>query len=130
MKLKSFLRYISAVLLLSLLLNSYIIPVSSEETIVVGQSTIHNGGFEYPNLKDADTANTGWKSIAFDDAAYDTNQLSWKTTATDKNLEYAWLRNTSALAEMSPPYETYYHAGNNRWCRSFKRCAVCRGSCK
>lgn len=102
MKLKSFLRCISAVLLLSLLLNSYIIPVSSEETIVVGQSTIHNGGFEYPNLKDVDTNNTGWKSIAFDDAAYDTNQLSWKTTATDKNLEYAWLKNTSSLADMSP----------------------------
>ncbi|MGN1467526.1 MAG: hypothetical protein ACI4W1_04385 [Ruminococcus sp.] len=101
MKRTAFLRYISVVLLLCLLLNSYIIPVSSEETLV-GQSSIINGGFEYPNLKAVDTNNTGWANIVFDDTAYDTNQLSWKTTATDKKLEYAWLRNTTVLADMSP----------------------------
>lgn len=102
MKRTAFLRSVSVVLLLCLLLNSYIIPVSSAETIVVGQSSIVNGGFEYPNLKDADTNNAGWVNIEYDDPAYAASQLSWKTTATDKKLEYAWLRNTSALADMSP----------------------------
>lgn len=102
MKRRVFLIYISVVLLLCILSNSYIIPVSSEETVVVGQSSIVNGGFEYPNLKDADEKNTGWVNIVYDDPAYDTNQLSWKTTATDKKLEYAWLRNTTVPADMSP----------------------------
>lgn len=102
MKRTAFIRYISVVLFLCLLLNSYMIPVSSEETAVTGQSSIVNGGFEYPNLKAVDTNNTGWVNIIYDDTAYDASQSSWKTTATDKKLEYAWLRNTTVLADMSP----------------------------
>ena len=105
MKRKVFFRCISVILLLCLLLNNYITPVSSEETAVVGQSSIINGGFEYPNLWEEDTknGNKGWTNILFDDkAAYDTKQLSWKTTATDRKLEYAWLRNTTVLADKSP----------------------------
>lgn len=102
MKRKAFFRHISIVLMFCLLLSCNAIPVSSEESVVVGQSSIINGGFEYPNLKDADVKNTGWANILFDDKAYDTNQLSWKTTATDKKLEYAWLRENVNITEMSP----------------------------
>ncbi len=54
MKRKALFRHISVVLLICLFLNSYIIPVSSEETIEVGQSTIVNGSFEYPYLREND----------------------------------------------------------------------------
>ena len=89
--------FISVVLLFSLLLNCFVLPVSSEQTILVGQSTVLNGGFEYPDLKSEDVNNTGWKSVSYEE--YD---LNWKTTATDKKIEYAWLRNTNVLADKSP----------------------------
>ena len=54
MKRKALFRHISVVLLICLFFNSYIIPVSSEETIEVGQSTIVNGSFEYPYLREND----------------------------------------------------------------------------
>lgn len=98
MKRKAFFRCISAVLLLCLFLNSYIIPVSSEETIVVGQSTIINGGFEYPNLRELDTNNTGWKGIAYD--GYNESELGWKTTSTDKKIEYGWLKKDGSSPHM------------------------------
>ncbi len=102
MKRKAYFRYISVVLMLCLLLSCIAVPVSSEETIVVGQSSIVNGSFEYPNLKDADATNAGWANIEYDDKAYAASQLSWKTTATDKKLEYAWLKDTDVPANMSP----------------------------
>ena len=104
MKRKALFRHISVVLLLCLFFNSYIIPVSSEETIVAGQSTIVNGSFEYPYLRENDIKdkNAGWASIIYDNAEYDTRQLGWKTTATDKYLEYAWLKDTDVPANMSP----------------------------
>lgn len=104
MKRKVLFRHISVVLLICLFFNSYIIPVSSEETIEVGQSTIVNGSFEYPYLRENDIKdkNAGWASIIYDNAEYDTRQLGWKTTATDKYLEYAWLKDTDVPANMSP----------------------------
>lgn len=104
MKRKALFRHISVVLLICLFFNSYIIPVSSEETIEVGQSTIVNGSFEYPYLRENDIKdkNAGWASIIYDNAEYDTRQLGWKTTATDKYLEYAWLKDTDVPANMSP----------------------------
>lgn len=102
MKKRTFIRNISVISIICLLLNCFNLPVSSEESLVVGQSSMINGGFEYPNLKAADNKNNGWANILFNDTAYDTNQLSWKTTATDNMLEYAWLRNTTVIAEQSP----------------------------
>ncbi|MGN0551603.1 MAG: hypothetical protein ACI4I4_07160 [Acutalibacteraceae bacterium] len=100
---KAYFRYISIVLLLCLLLNSYTIHASSEEGVLtVGQSSIINGGFEYPNLKAEDTKNDGWKGIEYNNSNYETQKLSWKTTATDRTLEYAWLKNTTVITEMSP----------------------------
>ncbi|MGN1168553.1 MAG: hypothetical protein ACI4RB_00415, partial [Acutalibacteraceae bacterium] len=92
--------FISVVLLFSLLLNCFVLTVSSEQTILVGQSTVLNGGFEYPDLKSEDVNNTGWKSVSYEE--YD---LNWKTTATDKKIEYAWLRNTNVPADKSPHME-------------------------
>ena len=104
MKRKALFRHISVVLLLCLFWNSYLIPVSSEESAVVGQSSIVNGSFEYPYLRENDIKdkNAGWASIIYDNAEYDTRQLGWKTTATDKYLEYAWLKDTDVPANMSP----------------------------
>ena len=82
MKRKAFFRHISIVLMFCLLLSCNAIPVSSEESMVVGQSSIINGGFEYPNLKAVDTKNDGWKGIEYNDSSYETQKLSWKTTAT------------------------------------------------
>lgn len=116
MKRKAYFRYISIVLLLCLLLNSYTIHASSEEgELTVGQSSIVNGGFEYPNLKAEDTKNDGWKGIEYNNSSYETQKLSWKTTATDRKLEYAWLRNTTVITEMSPhmkPTVEYEIVGN------------------
>lgn len=89
---------ISIVLLFSLILNCFGIPVLSEESIVVvGQSTVLNGGFENPDLKSLDENNTGWKSVSYKD--YD---LKWKTTATDEKIEYGWLNENAALDKQSP----------------------------
>lgn len=103
MKRKAFFRHISIVLMFCLLLSCVAIPVSSEETIVVGQSTIQNGSFEYPNLKDADTAKKGWANIKYGDTAYDASQLSWKTTANDENIEYGWLTNNNTTSPHMVP---------------------------
>ena len=104
MKKEAVFRGVSVVLLLCLFWNSYLIPVSSEESAVVGQSSIVNGSFEYPYLRENDIKdkNAGWASIIYDNAEYDTRQLGWKTTATDKYLEYAWLKDTDVPANMSP----------------------------
>ena len=103
MKRKAFFRHISIVLMFCLLLSCVAIPVSSEETIVVGQSTIQNGSFEYPNLKGADTSNKGWANIKYGDTAYETSQLSWKTTANDENIEYGWLTNNNTTSPHMVP---------------------------
>ena len=89
MKRKAFFRHISIVLMFCLLLSCVAIPVSSEETIVVGQSTIQNGSFEYPNLKDADTAKKGWANIKYGDTAYDASQLVGKQRLMMKTLNMA-----------------------------------------
>ena len=98
MKRKAVFRHISIVLMFCLLLSCVAIPVSSEETIVVGQSSIINGGFEYPNLKELDTNNTGWKGIAYD--GYNESELGWKTTSTDKKIEYGWLKKDGSSPHM------------------------------
>ena len=98
MKRKAFFRHISIVLMFCLLLSCVDIPVSSEETVIVGQSTIHNGSFEYPKLKELDTTNTGWKGIACD--GYTESELGWKTTATDKKIEYGWLKKDGSSPHM------------------------------
>ena len=41
-------------------------------------------------------------TIAQLNQAYDPDQLGWKTTATDKLIEYAWLKNTDVASNMSP----------------------------
>ena len=98
MKRKAFFRHISIVLMFCLLLSCVAIPVSSEEIVIVGQSTIHNGSFEYPNLKESDTTNTGWKGIAYD--GYTESEFSWKTTSTDKKIEYGWLKKDGSSMHM------------------------------
>ena len=100
-------RIVSLLLILTLITSAFVnlpLSVSAEnEGLQGGQSNIVNGSFEYPNLKDADTANKGWANIKYGGTAYDTSQLSWKTTANDENIEYVWLTNNNTTSPHMVP---------------------------
>lgn len=104
-------RIVSLLLILTLITSAFVnlpLSVSAEDTgLQGGQSNIVNGSFEYPALRAVDTQNDtvvgdGWENVVYDNAAYDQNQLGWKTTATNKKIEFAWLKNTDVAANMSP----------------------------
>ena len=104
-------RIVSLLLILTLITSAFVnLPLSvsaADEGLQGGQSNIVNGSFEYPALRATDTQNdtavgNGWASIAYNNQAYDPDQLGWKTTATDKLIEYAWLKNTDVASNMSP----------------------------
>lgn len=104
-------RIVSLLLILTLITSAFVnlpLSVSAEnERLQGGQSNIVNGSFEYPALRAVDTQNNtvvgdGWENVLYDNAAYDQNQLGWKTTATNKKIEFAWLKNTNVAANMSP----------------------------
>lgn len=104
-------RIVSLLLILTLITSAFVnLPLSifAEDTgLQGGQSNIVNGSFEYPALRAVDTQNDtvvgdGWENVVYDNAAYDQNQLGWKTTATNKKIEFAWLKNTNVAANMSP----------------------------
>lgn len=104
-------RIVSLLLILTLITSAFVnLPLSifAEDTgLQGGQSNIVNGSFEYPALRAVDTQNDtvvgdGWENVVYDNAAYDQNQLGWKTTATNKKIEFAWLKNTNVATNMSP----------------------------
>lgn len=104
-------RIVSLLLILTLITGFFVnlpLSVSAEgEGLQGGQSNIVNGSFEYPALRAVDTKNDtvvgdGWENVLYDNTAYDQNQLGWKTTATNKKIEFAWLKNTNVAANMSP----------------------------
>lgn len=104
-------RIVSILMILTLITSFFVNPPLSisavGEGIQGGQSNIVNGSFEYPALRAVDTQNNtvvgdGWENVLYDNAAYDQNQLGWKTTATNKKIEFAWLKNTNVVANMSP----------------------------
>ena len=104
-------RIVSLLLILTLITSAFVnlpLSVSAEnEGLQGGQSNIVNGSFEYPALRAVDTQNNtvvgdGWENVLYDNAAYDQNQLGWKTTATNRKIEFAWLKNTNVAANMSP----------------------------
>lgn len=95
-------RIVSLLLILTLVTSAFVnlpFSISAEDTgLQGGQSNIVNGGFEYPNLKELDTNNTGWKGIAYD--GYNESELGWKTTSTDKKIEYGWLKKDGSSPHM------------------------------
>ena len=95
-------RIVSLLLILTLITSAFVnlpLSISAEgEGLQGGQSNIVNGSFEYPNLKELDTNNAGWKGIAYD--GYTESELGWKTTATDKKIEYGWLKTNGSSAHM------------------------------
>lgn len=104
-------RIVSLLLILTLITSAFVnmpFSVSAEDTgLQGGQSNIVNGSFEYPALRAVDTQNDtvvgdGWENVLYDKAEYDQNKLGWKTTATNKKIEFAWLKNTNVAANMSP----------------------------
>lgn len=104
-------RIVSLLLFLTLITGLFVslpLSISAEgEGLQGGQSNIVNGSFEYPALRADDTQNDtivgdGWENVVYDKPAYDQNQLGWKTTATNKKIEFAWLKNTDVAANMSP----------------------------
>ena len=101
-------RIVSLLLILTLITSLFVnlpLSVSAEgEGLQGGQSNIVNGSFEYPYLCEEDrlNKNSGWANVVYDNTVYDPNKLGWKTTATDKRIEYAWLKNTDVPANMSP----------------------------
>lgn len=104
-------RIVSLLLILTLVTSAFVdlpLSVSAEDSgLQGGQSNIVNGSFEYPALRAVDTKNDtvigdGWENVLYDKAEYDQNKLGWKTTATNKKIEFAWLKNTNVAANMSP----------------------------
>lgn len=111
MKTNDVLRWIvSLLLILTLVTSAFVdLPLSisaEDEGLQGGRSNIVNGSFEYPVLWEDDTKDgavgTGWANVAYNNTAYDSDQFGWKTTATDKKIEFAWLKNTDVAANMSP----------------------------
>lgn len=104
-------RIVSLLLIFTLITSAFVnlpLSISAENTgLQGGQSNIVNGSFEYPALREVDTQNDtvvgdGWENVEYDSSAYDQNKLGWKTTATNKRIEFAWLKNTNVATNMSP----------------------------
>lgn len=103
-------RIVSVILILTLITGFFVnlpLSASAEDTEMAGgESNIVNGSFEYPVLWEGDTKDgavgTGWANVVYNNTAYDPVQLGWKTTASNKRIEYAWLKNTDVASNMSP----------------------------
>lgn len=61
---------------------------------MAGQSTIVNGGFEDPDKKSEDTANSGWTNV--------NDVTAWKTSATDGKIELGWMKTDGTSPHMVP----------------------------
>lgn len=103
-------RIVSVILILTLITGFFVnlpLSASAEDTEMAGgKSNIVNGSFEYPALRANDikdgAVGDGWDNVVYDDKAYDPNLFGWKTTAYDKRIEFAWLKNTNVADNMSP----------------------------
>lgn len=81
---------------------------AEDNGLVVGQSNIINGGFEEPDLKTANPT-VNWKDTTDDQVS------GWATTATDKKIEFGWMKDgatvETASAHMVPTVTTDLVAG-------------------
>lgn len=85
MKIKKFLCRCITVLMISVLCFNFYLPVSSEDNALSeGQSNILNGGFEEPDLKNANPTKK-WTNAAA------TGVPGWATTSTDGLIEFGWM---------------------------------------
>ena len=67
---------------------------AEDNGMVVGQSSIINGGFEDPDLKTANPT-ASWKNTTKDQV------LGWDTTATDGKIEFGWMKDGATLETAS-----------------------------
>ena len=67
---------------------------AEDNGLVVGQSSIINGGFEDPDLKTANPT-ASWKNTTKDQV------LGWDTTATDGKIEFGWMKDGATLETAS-----------------------------
>ena len=87
MKIKKTLCRCITVVMISVLCFNFYLPVSSEDnTLSEGQSNIVNGGFEEPDLKNANPTKK-WTNAAAADVP------GWATTSTDGKIEFGWMLN-------------------------------------
>lgn len=81
---------------------------AEDNGLVVGQSSIINGGFEDPDLKTANPT-LNWKNTPKDQVS------GWDTTATDGKIEFGWMRDGAAIesasAHMKPTVTSELIAG-------------------
>ena len=87
MKIKKILCRCITVVMISVLCFNFYLPVSSEDNALnEGQSNIVNGGFEEPDLKNANPTKK-WTNAAA------TGVPGWATTSTDGIIEFGWMLN-------------------------------------
>lgn len=95
MKIKRIISYFLFVLLTISFSLVFSFPAEAEDNgLIVGQSSIINGGFEEPALK-ADNPTLNWKNA-------NKNEVSgWDTTATDGKIEFGWMKDGAAIENAS-----------------------------
>ena len=104
MKIKKILCRCITVVMISVLCFNFYLPVSSEDNALnEGQSNIVNGGFEEPDLKNANPTKK-WTNAAAADVP------GWATTSTDGIIEFGWMLN-GASEHMVPTTVTEIVSG-------------------
>ena len=95
MKIKRIISYFLFVLLtISFSLVFSFSAKAEDNGLVVGQSSIINGGFEDPDLKTANPT-LNWKNTTKDQVS------GWDTTATDGKIEFGWMKDGAAIESAS-----------------------------
>lgn len=95
MKIKRIISYFLFVLLtISFTLLFSFSAEAEDNRLVVGQSSIINGGFEDPDLKTANPT-LNWKNTTKDQVS------GWDTTATDGKIEFGWMKDGAAIDSAS-----------------------------
>lgn len=95
MKIKRIISYFLFVLLtISFTLLFSFSAEAEDNRLVVGQSSIINGGFEDPDLKTANPT-LNWKNTTKDQVS------GWDTTATDGKIEFGWMKDGATIEKAS-----------------------------
>lgn len=95
MKIKRIISYFLFVLLTVSFSLAFSFSTAAEDNgLVVGQSSIINGGFEDPDLKTANPT-ASWKNTTKDQVS------GWDTTATDGKIEFGWMKDGATLETAS-----------------------------
>lgn len=94
MKIKRIISFLFVLLTISFSLAFSFSAAAEDNGLVVGQSSIINGGFEDPDLKTANPT-VDWKNTTKDQVS------GWDTTATDGKIEFGWMKDGAAIESAS-----------------------------